>query len=176
MARLFDNLLKVLRARSVYTGTTLVSLEVDFELPRGFIAKIAFIVMSITNYEEDIEADSVDRSVRAKMALMRDPDDITTVEIPVNNVSHDVIMDFTFGFEQTSGTAGDPLRYWSETVRVLHFDQEGLDVITARNMRFNIDGFGVGAAILTESLATCDIYYTLEKITSSEILNLLDIL
>ena len=36
----FDNLLKSIQGSFTYLGATIASLEVDFELPRGFIAKI----------------------------------------------------------------------------------------------------------------------------------------
>lgn len=173
--RLFDNLLKVIKGRSTFTTTTIISLEVDFELPRGFVAKVAFIEMVAEKISEDLEAQNIDIAYELQMALIRDPDDTTTIEIPVNQVQHDVIMEHKVTVVNLQGTAESALAV-SETLKKLDFSSEGNDLITARNMRFNIVTSGPGPTLATEGLGSVHIYYTLEKVTDIDILNLLDIL
>ena len=171
----FDNLYKVLNAGSIFTGATLVSLEVDFELPRGFIAKIWKIELNIIAWADDFKAISVDKNATWQLALIRDPDDITTVVNQSNQTQHDVVIAREVGILIIAGTAGDPGMIIGDLRTELDIP-EHVDLITARNMRFNIVASDDDAADITESVAECNIFYTLEKITDNDILALLDIL
>ena len=172
--KLFDNLMKVIEAVVVLAAGGVVSLEIDFELPRGFVAKIRHIMMRVERIEEDFEGISADKVARISFAVIRDPDDTNTTSVPTNETSHDVIMDHEVGILIVAGTAGDVVFYVSDVRREREFG-EG-DVITARNMRLNVVGGGTDVADLTESLAVAHIEYTLEEVSDNDILAILDIL
>lgn len=167
----FDNLLKVMRQVSTTNNAVVVSVELDFELPRGFIAKIH----EVNFYPADLGAllvfGAADNDIY-NMALIRDPDDITTTSIPSNNVEHDVVCELLLtqiSILTTSGAGafiGGPFAKYN-------FEQMGIDVITARNMRFNL--VKVNSSNIEPSFV-CVIFYTLEEVTDADILNLLDIL
>ena len=176
MGILFDNVMKVFRIRSLFTGATLVSTEIDLDIPRGFIVKIHDAKLEVINIGEDFETISVDKYARYKMALVKDPDDITTIEIPSGVVDHDVIMDHEVDVLLTGGTAGDTLGHIGNTKQEQNFSGEGLDVFTARNMRMNLDVEGTDAADGTEAAGQITLNYTLEEIKDADIINILDIL
>ena len=173
---LFDNLLKVIEGVVILTANTIVSLEIDFELPRGFVARIHQVLLRVERINEDFEAISVDKMARISFALVRDPDDSTTTSIPTNETQHDVIMDHEVEILIVAGTAGDPGIYVSPLSREKSFVNAGGDQITARNMRLNAVGGGTDNADLTESIAVAHIEYTLEEVELDFILDILDIL
>lgn len=171
----FDNLFKVLNAGLVFTGATLASVEVDFELPRGYIAKIWRIELGISNFGDDFNAISIDKNAVWNLVLIRDPDDIVTTSFTSNQTQHDVVANFIVDVLIVAGTAGDPGYVVSETKYAMDIP-EHVDLITARNMRFTVQGGDDDAADLTETVGGCNIYYTLEKVNDADILELLDIL
>jgi len=172
--KLFDNLIKVIEGIVVLSAGSVASLEIDLELPRGFVAKIRHIMMRVERVEEDFEQISTDKVARISMALVRDPDDTTSSSVPSNETQHDVIMDHEVGFLMVAGTAGDFGFYVSDVRRERQYG-EG-DVITARNMRLNAVASGTDLADITEALAVVHIDYTLEEVSDNDILSILDIL
>lgn len=168
---IFDNLMKMIKEDGVIATTTVQSVEIDLELPRGYVAKIKKVVMEFADLAVLIEGLAADDSESYQCALLRDPDDIVTVTTPVNSVEHDVIVEWhpnwglAFGTAENSFMFGLFHRQWT-------FDQE-LDVVTARNLRFNI--VGAGGSTLTPRIVV-QIWYTLERIRDTQILELLDIL
>lgn len=158
-----DNLLKVISEDhiSLLSGSGIVSVELDLELPRGFVAKIRKVIFQVTF----VESVTLDQAVA--MALIRDPDDITTTSIPFNSVQHDVIAELDFW------TIIDvaAIAVTSATQKIYTFS-ELEDIITARNMRFNAVASGATQTISVKVA----VHYTLEKVTDMEILDLLDIL
>lgn len=161
----FDNLLKVIKSDHAAVANTIVSEEIDLELPRGFIAKIRKIVWLFTSVENAVGEQSF-RSV-----LILDPDDTATSAIPEGQVDHDVIGEFGGVISRTATATGTDT--WSSPFPfVLEFDDLAEDVITARNMRHN----AIGSAANPTFALSLLVYYTLEKVTDIDILNLLDIL
>lgn len=154
--KMFDNIMKVIRVEHAEAADT-KSVEIDLELPRGYIAKIKKVIFNWTG---------IGALSACEGALVNDPDDQITVQIPDNEVQHDVIADFDFIVNVIVGTE----HFVEHRIEIL-FDQE-LDVVTARNLRFNrTQTVGVGGGI-----TQCEVYYTLEQISDSLILELLDIL
>lgn len=173
----FDNIMKTLMVQAVFTGVTLVSVEADFDIPRGFIVKVHNLISKIVSLPEDFEGISADKIAQLKVALIKDPDDITTVDYTSNQVDHDVLLVHTCDILIVANAADTSLSaVFLNTRREENFAAEGLDVFTARNMRLNVDAFGTDAADITESVAQMIIRYTLEKITDDLIIDLLDIL
>lgn len=173
--KLFDDLLKVIEGALVYTGATAISLEIDFELPRGYVAKIRKIILRVDRIMGDIESVVVDKLIRYLIALLLDPDDTTTTTLTSNTVEHDVIADHEVEVLISAGTA-EAIIWITPYSIILDFDKMGVDVITARNMRLNIDAEGTNAADATGAFGVAQIYYTLEKIKDEDILEILNIL
>ena len=173
---LFDNILKTLRLALTYNAGTIVSGELDFDIPRGFLVKIHDVSLENRHMTEDFEGISVDKLARATATLIKDPDDTASFAFPNNTVDHDVLMTLVTEIIIIAGTAGDTGFHIGRTVNNKNFNAEGLDVFTARNMRLNIVAQGTDLADITETLCEVLIDYTLEKISNEDIINLLDIL
>lgn len=172
----FDSIMKVFRQDLVFTGATAVSVEMDLDIPRGFIVKIHDAELRIVSIVEDVETISVDKQALLSCCLVKDPDDTTSIAVPSGVVDHDVLLDLQTDLLVVAGTAGDTSFYIGPPVKEANFSSEGLDVFTARNMRLNVDAFGTDAGDITEATAKATLHYTLEKITDDLIINLLDIL
>ena len=156
-----------------FNTTTVVSEELDFDIPRGFVVKIHEIEFDIRGIQDDIDA-IVNGQWEMVVALIRDPDDTTTIGVPANSVQHDVVDDFDVQVVvDATSTQGNA---FITTIFKQNKVPEHVDIITARNMRFNIAGAGQDVANLTEAQARVKVKYTLEKVTDIDILNLLDIL
>ena len=171
----FDNLSKVIEGAVVLTGTTIVSLEIDLELPRGFIAKFYRIELRVAEFADDWRTISVDKNARINMAIVRDPDDTKTTTMQSNVVQHDVLADFEWEILIVAGTAGDPGIIMTAQKYVYDIP-EHIDVISFRNLRFNAVADDDNAADITEAVALVQLFYTLEKVRDDDILELLDIL
>jgi len=172
----FDNLIKVFKGNISLNAGSIASVELDFEIPRGFIVKIKKIVMQFMNWSEDYEGLAQgETTFAAQGALLRDPDDATTIQIPAGSVQHDVIAEAQLVGYIHSVTNENLGPMITGVTKIINFNHED-DVITARNMRLNVIGQGNDSAVLTETVLQAEIYYTLEKVTDVDILNLLDIL
>lgn len=161
----FDNLIKVIGSLISVTSTTVVSEEIDLDLPRGFIAKIRKI-MSTDGIL--IATDTDNNLFEVQSALLRDPDDASNVMPDLDN-SNDVLYADVSDWLVLQSAAGHGA-YHSQKSSLTFTELE--DLITARNIRHNAQA---GASTATIQSAFVN-YYTLEKINDGDILNLLDIL
>lgn len=167
-SRLFDNIMQNIQVRNTIASTTTVSSEIDLELPRGYVAKIHKVIVFaydiwdlIVNTEKDL----------IEFALLLDPDDTETTAIPENTVEHDVLVDGTIEYGINTTLGNSFVENYRTEWDFSHL--EGLDILSARNMRFNI----VGAADYVDGAEVrCEIFYTLEPIKDNQIMELLDIL
>lgn len=165
----FDDLLLVIRSNLTDDASSaVISREVDFNLPRGFIAKIKKIRFEFNDLIVELE-DTIG-PVTISMAIIRDPDDITSTGMPSNTDAHDVIAEFNSS--HISDTVSSEIVAGEQSYDI-DFSEDDEDVITARNMRFNMSGL---ATALFTPTANCKVWYTLESVTDDIILNLLDIL
>jgi len=170
----FDDILLVLKGEITFTGATLVSLEIDFEMPRGMIAKIKFVEMKVKRISLDFLGISVDKEAQYQLALIKDPDDNTSAEIPNNSVDHDVLMEHEVDIHIVAGTAGDTIgNIPHDAVKIMDFSMA--DVFVARNMRLNGDGLGADGGDLTEAQGVANVYYTLEEVKNKDIVQILGI-
>ena len=167
-SRLFDNIMQVYRGLIVVAGTATQSVEIDLELPRGYVAKIHKVIMDM---RFTLDLGVLSDTLETQCALVLDPDDAVTVQMPANVVEHDVLCDALFEIREGATTENGHAKIWTKQIDFSHL--EGLDVITARNMRWNINE---AAAQYDGSHATVTIYYTLEAIQDKQIMELLDIL
>lgn len=166
-SKLFDNIMQVISAEGTVAGTAIISSEIDLELPRGYVAKIQKVVVQFRGWDAVVSSGVNDR---IECALLLDPDDALTVRIPDNQVEHDVLLDEMWEMALLTTT----LALKDEGMRQYDFSQlEGFDIITARNMRWNVTAAGTG---LNGMIPKVNIYYTLEAIKDAQIMELLDIL
>jgi len=172
----FDNLLKLFKGNISLNAGSIASIELDLEIPRGFIVKIKKIILQFMNWSEDYEGLAQgETTFAAQGALLRDPDDATTIQIPAGTVQHDVIAEAQLVGYIHSVTNENLGPFLSGVMKIIDFNDED-DMITARNLRLNVIGQGNDSAVLTETVFQAEIYYTLEEVTDTDILNLLDIL
>ena len=173
---LFDNIMKTHIVKHTATGLTLVSTEMDFDIPRGFIVKIHDITIEHRQMNNDFATISADKLASLHSAVIKDPDDTSGISYPNNKVDHDFLLILYSDVLIVAGTAGDVSFTLGKQFIERNFVAEGLDVFTARNMRMNTDAFETNGADFTETVVECVIRYTLEKISDEMIINLLDIL
>lgn len=175
MGKMTDNLLKYVSANVANNAGTAGSAEIEFDIPRGYVAKIHRMKISSYNLSEDLFNQTSDFAAQIAAALVRDPDDSTNIT-PPNSVKHDILqyllVDIT-GYAQ--GSTGGGMMIVNESVDTGYIP-EGIDVITARNLRFNIDQFGTNKSDLTASGMRAEVWFTYEKVTNTDLAELLDIL
>ena len=134
----------------------------DFQIPRNYAVRVRKILVDfhVNKNQKDQEY------FRMLSALVFDPDDETSTQIPTFTVDHDVLADFQHEFwrieEDTTpnGISGLLNRRYE-----IDFPEE-LDAVTVRNARFN--------SLVTGMLVDADhpqvritVYFTYEKVTSA---------
>ncbi|GAG55149.1 unnamed protein product [marine sediment metagenome] len=161
--KLYDNLYKVIKANSgvISENDSTLTEIIDLQIPRGYAARIRKVIFRDHGLAQQI--DQV--NFNTYMALVLDADDEETYQIPTFTVDHDVLCDAEheyMRFEEDTTPNGISVVEPKETV--YNFD-EGLDVVTVRNVRFNTQANG------SETTATilqtrCIVYFTYEKVSA----------
>ena len=136
---------------------------IDFQVPRGYAIRIRKVIAEL-----HVNSDQKDQAHwRVLTALVLDPDDETSTQIPTFTIDHDVCCDFAFEMvrleEDTTpnGISGlIPLRYEIE------FPEE-LDVISIRNARVNTIAEGLLVSGDNKAQTRLTVYFTYEKVSSS---------
>ncbi len=173
VGNLFDDTYRVIRqGNSIPLMDTLVSVELDLELPRGYVAKIKRVEMFPKSLDDILAGFLADDYLLFGGVLLRDPDDAQTFFMPDNSVEHDVICEYRSELSMDTASGSLP----AQVEKLWDFgDQIGLDVITARNLRFN--AFVNAPNDPSDApVLVCIVYYTLEKVKDAQILEVLDIL
>lgn len=167
-SRLFDNIMQVISVSNTIAGATVISTEVDLELPRGYVAKVHKVRVQF----QDCLAKMVNAELdEVHYALLLDPDDAATIAMPHETVEHDVILSGQFQYGVVVAAHGGLWNSFEEQWDFSHL--EGLDILSARNMRFNC---AATADYVDGAEIECQIWYTLEAIQDKQIMELLDIL
>ena len=173
MASLTDNMIKFASKNMTLTGTTITSDEIELDIPRGYIAKFHKIDLEVLSLSADLADQTADFDAQIAVALVRDPDDQTSLNPPDNDVQHDVLIrmytDVLLNVTEGSSAIVHPRKSTG-------WIPQHLDLITARNLRLNADVFGANAASITEASIRCDVFFTYEKVTKGDILELLEII
>jgi len=163
MTRLDD---MILRYRGVIydVSTTVQTLLIDLDLPKGYGARIRHLEWRFEKlHEEAIGADGV-HEIQA--ALVNDPDDIASTAIPANTIEHDVIDDVHEFFETIAG-----VELTQPTIMKTRRFTEDEDVFAVRNLRLN--AFSLSGNTVVD--IACIVDYTLEAVKDSELLKILRI-
>jgi len=100
----------------------------------------------------------------ADCAVINDPDDLVTVEIPDDTVEHDVIEECHLGFHMIAAQGEYIIS------EIIHEFREEEDVLAVRNMRMNI----YATALWTCSIK-CLLFYNIVPIKDSLLLDMLRI-
>ena len=161
--KLYDNLIKVLKVNSGnFTGNDGVLTEIlDLQIPRGWCARIRKVI-----FHTALGADQLDQIALSNYgALVMDPDDEVTYQIPTFTIDHDVLCDFHHEwtrFEEDTTPNGISVTVQQETVREY---PETLDAVTVRNIRFNssVNGFDVDGTTYAQCRVTVE--FTYEKVS-----------
>ena len=172
----FDNLVKIFKQGVTLAAGGTISTELDFDIPRGFIVKILDITLQFMSWNEDLEGIVAGEYIwAAQGALIRDPDDTTTIQIPAGSVQHDVLMETQMVGYYNSTVAEISGPFITGVHKTQHYNEED-DVISARNLRLNVVGQGNDVAILTETALQAEVRYRYEEVKDADLLNILDIL
>ena len=171
--KLYDNLYKVIKANSgaILANDTVLTEIMDLQIPRNYCARIREVIFrdDLNNKQQSQEFISL------YGALVLDPDDEDSNQIPTFTVDHDVLCDFHHEysrFEMGTTPAGLAFIKNHETVRKF---KEDLDVVTVRNVRFNVLGNGLNVGEEDQSQVRCTVYFTYEKVTADLYTKLLGI-
>ena len=175
MGKMTDNLLKYVSVNVANNAGTAGSAEIELDIPRGYIAKLHRLRITTYNLSEDIYNQTSEFACQIAGAIVRDPDDSTNIT-PPNSVKHDILQYLLVDITGLDiGNQGATLKVLNDSVDTMYIP-ESVDVITARNLRFNIDQFGTSKSILTASGMRAEVWYTYEKVTNTDLAELLDIL
>ncbi|GAG86876.1 unnamed protein product [marine sediment metagenome] len=160
--KLYDNLYKVIKANSgaIAANDNTLTEIMDLQIPRGYAARIRKVIFRDHSLKEQV--DQV--FFKTFMALVLDPDDEETYQIPNFTVDHDVLCDAEheyMRFEEDTTPNGISVVNPRETV--YDFD-ETLDAVTVRNVRFNTQANGIETSDNT-SQTRCIVYFTYEKVS-----------
>lgn len=163
--KLFDNLYKVIKANSGVLANDTVATEIlDLQIPRGYCArirKVRFIDHALTANNE-----SVDR-FKVNGALVLDPDDEESYAIPTFTVDHDVCCDSEHEYCRflVGAPVTDAFSMNNNKETGIDFD-EGLDVVTVRNVRYNVLATGLSTSPESTMQQHIEVYFTYEKIST----------
>ncbi|GAG61613.1 unnamed protein product [marine sediment metagenome] len=161
--KLYDNLYKVIKANSgpVAANDTPLTEILDLQIPRNYAARIRKVV-----FTDAINADQADQtSFWFRGALVLDPDDEETTLIPTFTVEHDVLCDFEHEYERfEEDTTPNGISMIHNKRTVYDFD-ETLDVVTVRNIRFNIACNGLAVGGDHEAQVKVVVYFTYERVS-----------
>ena len=162
---LFDNIMQWVRSTNRPISTTVLSEELDFDLSRGFVAKFRIIGLSASPISF---ADADNALLLVESALLRDPDDTSTVNAELD-FQNDLMYGDTFSWFNVITTTGQTILAAQRSSIVF---TELMDMVSARNLRHN--------SVAGNSNGSIDnifnVGYTLETIDSVFVMDLLDIL
>ncbi len=162
--KLYDNLYKVIKGNSgPFTSNDGILTEIfDLQIPRGYAARIRKVIFS-----DLINLDQIDQiALQFFGAIVLDADDETSYQIPTFAVDHDVLCDFQHEyvrFEEDATPNGISTVHNHRTE--IDFD-EGLDVVTVRNIRFNSSMHGGAGDQTTKPQVKATVYFTYEKVSA----------
>lgn len=157
MTKLTDNQIRQVKTEVDISDINLHSYLIDFDLQPFYAAKIQEVVFHPRDPGGSIlEASNLHH---ISCAVVNDPDDDETYEMPDGQHSHDVIAEF----KQHAQWVMNVLMVISHSPKEIKFDQEK-DVYCLRNIRVN------SQVATTAYMTIMDVIvkYTIEKITKAD--------
>lgn len=168
--KLYDNLFRVIKANSGEFGANdTVNTEIlDLQIPRGYVARIRKVIFQ-PRAMSDEQVTNMDYQLYG--ALINDPDDENSYQIPTYTIDHDVICDFEWELHSLTTTSGAYI-HDNKTFEI-DFNEE-MDVIAVRNLRFNalIHGSQLGTI---KSQVDIKVYFTYEKVSTDLYMKLIGV-
>lgn len=162
--KLYDNLFKVIKGNSgLLSENDGVFTEIlDLQIPRGYAARIRKVI-----WEPHVGVEQLDQAhYRFLAALVLDPDDETTVAIPTFTVDHDVCCDYSYEVTRyEEDTTPNGISVVNTPRETIDFD-EGLDVVTVRNIRVNTMITGAATGGSAQPQMRGEVYFTYEKVSA----------
>ncbi|MBA7686609.1 hypothetical protein ES703_95059 [subsurface metagenome] len=162
--KLYDNLFKVIKANSgpIEANETTLTEILDLQIPRNYCARIRKVI-----FHDNVNVDQQFlENFFYRGALILDPDDEEHYQIPTFTVDHDICCDFEHEYlnipASTVEAQGGSVINNQKTI---HEFKEDLDVVTVRNVRFNVQGIGLKVDGVAQSQCKCEVYFTYEKIS-----------
>ncbi|GAH41908.1 unnamed protein product, partial [marine sediment metagenome] len=118
-------------------------------------------------FTDNILADQLNQdNITLRGALVLDPDDEEQNLIPTFTVDHDVLCEFEHEYTSLLGTAAAALGgSFVHNQNTVHDFDETLDVVTVRNVRFNVVGNGLAVGGDHETQVKVIVYFTYEKVS-----------
>ncbi|GAI10065.1 unnamed protein product [marine sediment metagenome] len=162
--KLYDNLYKVIKANSgaILANDTVLTEIMDLQIPRNYCARIRKVIF----YDELNDQQPVEDNLSFYGALVLDPDDEDSNQIPTFAVDHDVLCDFHHEYTSLLGSEVGALGgSFVHNQRTLYEFHEDLDAVTVRNIRFNVLGNGLKVDVEDQPQVRCTVYFTYEKIS-----------
>ncbi|GAG73311.1 unnamed protein product [marine sediment metagenome] len=161
--KLYDNLFKVIKANSgpIAANDVVLTEILDLQIPRNYAARIRRVI-----FTDNVNGDQLDQEgFFFRGALVLDPDDENTNLIPTFTVDHDVLCDFEHEYERfEEDTTPNGISVIHNKCTVYDFD-ETLDVVTVRNIRFNMTGNGLAVGGDAEAQVKVVVYFTYERVS-----------
>lgn len=162
--KLYDNLYKVIKANSgaILANDVVLTEIMDLQIPRNYCARIRKVIFS-----DDLnDQQSLGDNLSFYGALVLDSDDEESNQIPTFTVDHDVACDFHHEYTSQLGSAADALGgSFVHNQRTVYEFHEDLDVVTVRNVRFNVLANGLKVDAEDQPQVRCTVYFTYEKIS-----------
>ncbi|GAG63355.1 unnamed protein product [marine sediment metagenome] len=164
-SELYDDIFFVWKGNSgaISSNDGIFTEIVDFQIPRGYAIRVRKVIVDF-----QINADQADQEYfRMLTALVLDPDDETSTQIPTFTIDHDVCADFAFEFFRIEeDTTPNGISGLTSRRTEIVFPEE-LDVVSIRNARVNtiVGGMAVGGD--NEAQTRMTIYFTYEKVSTS---------
>ena len=162
--KLYDNLFKVIKVNSgsISANDGVFTEILDLQIPRGYAARIRKVIFDV-----QVNSDQFDQEYwRVLTAIVLDPDDETSTQIPTATVDHDVLCDSHLEKhrqkEDTTPNGIDALF----TPRDVHEFTEELDVVTVRNIRYNTLATGLLVSGENKTQGRVTVYFTYEKVSA----------
>jgi len=160
--KLYDNLYKVIKANSgaFLANDTVLTEIMDLQIPRNYCARIRKVV-----FEDNLNDKQPGQEFLSFYgALVLDADDEDSNQIPTFTVDHDVLCDFHHEYSRFEyGTPAD-IAFVHNQRTEFEF-KEDLDVVTVRNVRFNVLGNGLAVGEADQPQVDCTVYFTYERVS-----------
>jgi len=161
--KLYDNLIQIIKGNSgpIEANETVLTEILDLQIPNGYCARIRKVIF-VDNINADQEGQD---SIMLRGALVMDSDDEVTYQIPTFTLEHDVVCDFEHEYQSFIGTVVGALGgSFVKNHRTIYVFDEDSDVVTVRNVRFNLSGSGLLVAGPNHTQVKCIVHFTYEKV------------